>query len=403
MDEIKELLVRGVDKIYPSRDELEKVIRGGKKLKLYQGFDPTGTQLHIGHMIGLRKLAQWQRLGHHVIFLIGTGTGQAGDPSGKLKAREKFFSEEELKQNAKDYVMQAKKLLTFEGDNPVEILYNGDWLTKLTLSKILEIFGHMTVQQLIERDMFQERLKANDDINMREFVYPMLQGYDSVAMDVDLELGGTDQTFNMLVGRKLQKAINDKEKFVMTTPLLADSKGQKIGKSEGNVIGITDKPNELFGKIMSLSDDVIIKGMEYLTDIPMSEIESIETSLKNGENPISYKKRLAYEIVKQLNSKDDAKEAEEAFQSVVQKKELPKDIVSVIFAGNETLSAGMVANNLVSSVSEAKRLISQGSVSVDGKRIDNPFMRTDEIADGVTLKLGNRNYVKIVKDSSERK
>lgn len=400
MDKIEELLVRGVDKIYPSYEELEKVIKSGKKLKLYQGFDPTGTELHIGHMIGLRKLAQWQRLGHHVIFLIGTGTGQAGDPSGKLTARDKFFSEQELKQNAKDYVMQAKKLLAFDGDNPVEILYNGDWLNKLTLSQILELFGHMTVQQLIERDMFQERLKQNADINMREFVYPMLQGYDSVAMDVDLELGGTDQTFNMLVGRKLQKAINNKEKFVMTTPLLADSKGQKIGKSEGNVISITDKPTELFGKIMSLSDEVIVKGMEYLTDIPIDEIKQVELNLKNGENPINFKKQLAFEIVKQLSSEDEAKEAGEVFQSVVQKKELPKDILSVSFSSNTTISAGMVTNNLVSSISEAKRLISQGSISIDGKRIDNPFMRTDEIAEGATLKLGNRNYVKIVKDSS---
>ncbi len=396
MDEIEQLLTRGVDKVYPSKDALEKELRSGKKLKLYEGFDPTGTDLHIGHMIGLRKLAQWQKLGHHVIFLIGTGTGQAGDPSGKLSSREKFFNEEELKKNAKDYVMQAKKLLEFEGPNPVEILYNGDWLNKLTLTQILEIFGHITHQQLIERDMFQERIKANSDINMREFIYPVLQGYDSVAMNVDLELGGTDQTFNMLVGRKLQRSINNREKFVMTTPLLTDSKGTKIGKSEGNVIGLTDKPEDLFGKIMSLSDDVIVKAMEYLTDIPMSEIREIEEKIKH-ENPIIFKKRLAFEIVKQLNTESDAKSAEETFRSVVQEKTVPSDIPEFDFPNGTTVSASATSNNLVDSNSEWKRLVSQGAVSVDGKRIENPFMKNDELPAGGILKIGNRNYAKIKK------
>lgn len=397
MDEIEQLLTRGVDKIYPSKDALEKELRSGKKLKLYEGFDPTGTDLHIGHMIGLRKLAQFQKLGHHVIFLIGTGTGQAEDPSGKLSSREKFFNEEELKKNAKDYVIQAKKLLDFEGSNPVEILYNGDWLNKLGYSQILEIFGHLTHQQLIERDMFQERIKTNSDINIREFIYPILQGYDSVAMDVDLELGGTDQTFNMLVGRKLQRSINNREKFVMTTPLLTDSKGTKIGKSEGNVIGLTDKPEDLFGKIMSLSDDVIVKAMEYLTDIPMTEIKEIEEKIKH-ENPIVFKKRLAYEIVKQLNNDEEAKRAEESFKSVVQDKNLPTDIPTISFPSGATISGTATANNLVDSNSEWKRLVSQGAVSVDGKRIENQFMKNDELPNGGILKIGNRNYAKIVKD-----
>lgn len=396
MDEIYQLLNRGVDKIYPSKESLEKVLREGKKLKLYEGFDPTGTDLHIGHMIGLRKLAQWQKLGHHVIFLIGTGTGQAGDPSGKLSSREKFFNEEELKKNAKDYVMQAKKLLDFEGPNPVEILYNGDWLNKLNLSQILEIMGHVTHQQLIERDMFQERIKSNTDINMREFIYPILQGYDSVAMDVDLELGGTDQTFNMLVGRKLQRAINNREKFVMTTPLLTDSKGTKIGKSEGNVISLTDKPEDLFGKIMSLSDDVIVKAMEYLTDIPMEEIKEISEKIKH-ENPIVYKKRLAYEIVRQLNNEDEAKRAEETFKSVVQDKSMPTDIPIFSFPNGSTVSASAVQNGLVDSTSEWKRLVNQGAVSVNGSRIENQFMKNDELPDNGILKIGNRNYAKIVK------
>jgi tyrosyl-tRNA synthetase len=203
MDEIDQLLTRGVDKIYPSKDALEKVLRSGKKLKLYQGFDPTGTQLHIGHMTGLRKLAQFQSLDHHVIFLIGDGTGQAGDPSGKITAREKFLTRDELRQNAKDYVKQAAKIVRFDGENPVEILYNGDWLNKLTLTDLLNIASHFTLSQMAERDLFQERAKKGVEVNLREFLYPLLQAYDSVAMSVDLEIGGSDQTFNMLRGRDL--------------------------------------------------------------------------------------------------------------------------------------------------------------------------------------------------------
>src|SRR3989344_2136424 len=233
-DPIDELLTRGVDKIYPSREELEKILRSGRKLKLYQGFDPTGDKLHIGHMVGLRKHKQWQDLGHEVIFLIGDGTGQAGDPTGKKKTREKFFTSEELRANAKDYLAQASKVVRFDGENPIKIMYKGDWLNKLNLTDILNITQYFSVQQLIERDMFQERIKNNEDINLREFLYPLLQGYDSVAMDVDLELGGSDQTFNMLTGRTLMRKMKGKEKFVMTTPLLSESRGIKIGKSEGN-------------------------------------------------------------------------------------------------------------------------------------------------------------------------
>src|SRR5664280_2584537 len=198
MDKIKELLTRGVDKIYPSSEELEKILRAGKKLTLYQGFDPTGKELHIGHMVGFRKLRQWQELGHHVIFLIGDGTGQAGDPSGKKTSRGKFLTRDELRANAVDYVKQASRIVRFEGENPVEIKFNSDWLNKLELIDILEIAEHFTLQQLSERDLFQERIRDNQPINLREFLYPLLQGYDSVAMNVDLELGGTDQLFNML-------------------------------------------------------------------------------------------------------------------------------------------------------------------------------------------------------------
>ena len=210
----------------------------GKKLKLYQGFDPTGTQLHIGHAVGFRKLRQWQDLGHKVIFLVGDGTGLAGDPSGKMKARGKFMSGEELRDNAKAYLLQASKIVRFEGENPVEILYNGDWLTKLKLEDMLNIAQNFTVQQMIERDMYQVRMKAGDPINLREFLYPLLQGYDSVAMQVNLELGGSDQTFNMLAGRTLVKNMLNKEKFVMTVPLLLMLRELKLEKLKTMLLGL---------------------------------------------------------------------------------------------------------------------------------------------------------------------
>lgn len=397
MELIEELLTRGVDTIYPSKEELEKALRSGKTLRLYQGFDPTGSQLHIGHMIGFRKLRQWQDLGHEVIFLIGDGTGQAGDPSGKQKAREHFFTNEELRENAKEYVMQAKKIVRFDGPNPIKILYNGDWLNKLDLVQILNIAGNFTLQQLIERDLYQERMKNNEPVNMREFLYPLLQGYDSVAMEVDLEIGGSDQMFNMMCGRTLVKNMLNKEKFVMTTPLLEDSQGRKIGKTEGNVIALTDNPQDLFAKIMALGDDIVVKGLEYLTDVPMDEIKKINDAISQGDNPMQYKKKLAFEVTKQLNSEQSAKDAQEHFERTVQQKELPQEIQEITLSAddegyvNEQL---LVDLNLASSKSDAKRLFQQGGVEFDGVKITNPHSQTP-IKNGAILKIGKRKIVKL--------
>ncbi len=398
MDKIDELLTRGVDTVYPSKNELEKLLRSGKKLTLYQGFDPTGKELHIGHMVGFRKLRQWQDLGHRVIFLIGDGTGQAGDPSGKTKSRDKFFTRDELRKNATDYVKQAGKIVRFEGENPVEIKYNGDWLNKLSLTDILDLAGQFSVQQLIERDLFQQRIKNKEDINLREFLYPLLQGYDSVTMDVDLELGGSDQTFNMLAGRTLMKKMKNKDKFVMTTPLLTDARGVKIGKTEGNVIGLTDKPEDLYGKTMGLPDDVIVKGLEYLTDVPMDEVKKIENELNNGENPVTYKKRLAFEIVKQLNSESQAKQAQEHFERTVQQKEMPNEVPLIklppSLASGATIADVLTGLELANSKSEAKRLIEQGGVSVDNETIIDPNAAF-ESKDEVLIKVGKRKFVKV--------
>lgn len=390
MDQIDELLTRGVDKIYPSREELEKVLRDGKKLRLYQGFDPTGTKLHIGHMVGFRKLRQWQDLGHHVIFLIGDGTGQAGDPSGKTTARDKFLTQKELRANALDYVKQAGKIVRFDGENAVEILYNGDWLNKLTLPEILEIASHFTWQQFAERDLFQERIKNNQPIVFREAMYPLLQAYDSIAMDVDLELGGSDQTFNMLAGRSLMKAMKNKNKFVMTTPLLEDSEGRKIGKTEGNVIALTDDPSDLYRKIMALGDDMILKGLEYLTGVPMDETRDIENQIKSGANPIDFKKRLAYEVTKQLNSKDEAKNAESEFERVVQKGETPQNIDEREVKADQIIDEDLLVQlGLANSKSDAKRLFEQNGVSLDGQKISSGQTLGGEGEESI-LKVGKR-------------
>lgn len=390
MDAIDHLLTHGVDTVYPTKQTLEKILRSGKKLRLYQGFDPTGTQLHIGHAVAFRKLREFQKLGHHVIFLIGDGTGQAGDPSGKKKTRDHFFTREELRKNATDYVKQASKIVKFDGENPVEILFNGDWLNELKLVDILNIAGNFSVQQFLERDMYQERLKVNESINLREFMYPLLQGYDSVAMDVDLEVGGTDQTFNMLVGRTLVERMLHKEKFVLTIPLLADAKGVKIGKSEGNVIGITDPPNDFYAKVMGLGDSTILPCFTLLTDIEVKQEEITK-------NPMEFKKKLAFELTKQFNDEQAAQEAQKQFEMRVQNKdyshaELP--IINLSQISGATITEQLVSMNLVDSKSEAKRLISQGSVSVNDTKITdhtNPV----QFSSGTAVVVGKKKAVRI--------
>jgi tyrosyl-tRNA synthetase len=388
-EKIEKLLTRGVSQIYPTKEALKKVLLSGKKLKLYQGFDPTGNKLHLGHMVGLRKHREWQDLGHEVIFLVGDGTGQAGDPSGKKKTREKFFTKEELRDNAKEYLHQASKIVRFDGPNPIKVLYNSEWLNKLTLVDILNIAQNFSVQQLIERDMFQERLKAGESINLREFLYPLLQGYDSVAMDVDLELGGSDQTFNMLTGRTLMQAMKNKEKFVMTLPILADSKGVKIGKSEGNVIGLTDGPSDLFGKIMALPDDSIIPMFTLLTDTSEEEISKFDVS----QNPMELKKRVAHIIVSSLNSKEEADKAQNSFENTFGKGAAPEDILVVKTGMDDLFSDVLLKENLIASKSEWRRLLSEGAVTEieSGQRLSED----DTKVKNGTYRIGKKRFIKI--------
>ena len=388
-----ELLTRGVEKIYPTREALEKELQSGKKLRIYQGFDPTGPKLHLGHMVGLLKLKQWQKLGHKVIFLVGDITATIGDPSGKTTAR-KMLSKEEVIKNAKNYIQQAGKILDFAGKNPVEIRYNSEWYGKMNALEFARIAHFLTYSQVIERDLFREREKSGQDIFVNEFFYPLLQAYDSVAMNVDLEVGGNDQMFNMMMGRKLMRNMLHKEKFVMTTPLLVDTAGKKIGKTEGNVIALDSDPNELFGMIMNLSDDIIAKCFELLTEVPMAEIEEMEKEMPGKLNPRDAKIRLAKEIVTLLFGVEAADKAAAEFEKVFSRKELPENIAEIELSGTFPLPQFLLELRLVSSNSEARRLISAGAVEIDGARCGD-HKATISTHSGMIIKVGKRRFAKI--------
>jgi len=389
MDKIEEVLTRGVAEVLPDKESLAKLM-SERKITLYQGFDPTGAQLHIGHAVGLRKLAKFQELGHRVIFLIGDFTGMIGDPSGKSSDRQVLSSEQVL-ENAKTYKEQAGRILKFTGDNPVEIKYNSEWLGKMSAIEFLHLAHNLTHAQVVERDMFQERLKKGQDVFMNEFLYPFMQAYDSVAMKVDLEIGGGDQKFNMLMGRKLMRNILHKEKFVMTLPLLTDSAGNKIGKTEGNVIGLTDPANDLYAKIMSLADSAITNCFTLLTDKPEEEIEEIEKAIKGGENPIKYKKLLAFELTKWLNSEKDAEDAQTVFEKTFQEKAPTFDIK---VKAEESLAKTIIPFTPRGSMSSAKELIKQNAVDVNGKVISDPNF---ELKIGDEIKVGGRTFLKVSK------
>jgi tyrosyl-tRNA synthetase len=295
--------------------------------------------------------------------------------------------------------MQSSKIMRFDGENPVKILYNGDWLNKLALVDILNIAQHFSVQQLIERDMFQERIKKNESINLREFLYPLLQGYDSVAMEVDLELGGSDQTFNMLCGRTLVGAILNKEKFVMTVPLLTDSKGTKIGKTEGNVIGITDEPVDFYAKIMALGDDAIIPCLRLLTDMPEEEIAHVDQKIAAGENPMVFKKQLALLLTAQLNTETDAQRAQSEFEkrsqtNTLTEADLPTIAVSDIPAGLPAVDF-IMALGVVSSKSEVKRLLGERAIDINGTVLENS-KTTITPRSGDIIKIGKKIYRKLI-------
>jgi len=386
MDKIEEVLTRGVEKIYPNKKALEKILRSGKKIRLYQGFDPSMPNLHLGHMAGILKLKQFQDLGHEVIFLVGDFTGMIGDPTDKEAVRKKL-SREQVKKNCRSWQEQAGRLLNFSGKNPVKWLFNSQWLDKVTFKELIEITSHFTVQQMIERDFFRRRLKKNRPIYLHEFLYPVAQAIDCVEMDVQLEVGGNDQTFNMLSGRTLMKALKGKEKFVLTTKLLVDNKGKKVGKTAGNALFLNTSSGDLYGGVMAFPDEVIPLAFELLTLVPL---ESVKTQAK----PMEEKKRLAFEVVKLYHGEKAAKEAKEEFERVFQKRGQPQQVpVYQVARKKDNLINLLKETGLVESASEAKRLIRQGGVEVDGKVISEP--QEINLKDEMIIQVGKKRFIKI--------
>ncbi len=397
MDFFDELLTRNIETIYPNKNALLKKLSGKNSLKIYLGIDPSSTKIHLGNAIALRKLKEFQNLGHKVILLIGDFTGMIGDPTDRNAVR-KPLTRKEVLENANSYKSQAAKILDFSGKNPAEIAYNSHWLSKLTMEEVIKLSGHFTVKQMLERDMFQKRLAENKAIGLHEFLYPLLQGYDSVAMDVDIEIGGSDQTFNMLVGRQLMHDISGKEKFVLTLPLLEGTDGRKMSKSFNNSIDLTEAPNEMYGKIMSLKDSLVLKYFEMCTNISLSELAKKRKQIKN-DNPIEAKKSLAREIVGLYYDPKIALEAENEFEKVVQNKEMPSFIEEIELEKSilpKPYHYFLTEAGMCSSVSEADRVASQGGLTFDGQRVENVREMFNTDKESVTVKVGKRAFKKLV-------
>jgi len=393
---IEEVLSRGVEKIYPSFKDLEKIMLSGKRLRLYCGYDPTAPTLHIGHMVTLKKLAQFQTLGHEVIMLIGDFTGMIGDPTEKIGTRKKL-SREEVLRNSKNYKKLTGKILKFSGLNPCRLLYNSKWLDSLSFTDLIKLASNFTVQQMIIRYMFQERIRKEKPIYLHEFLYPLAQAYDSVAMDVDLEIGGKDQAFNMLCGRDLMKVLKNKEKFVLATKLLITPEGKKMGKTEGNLIPMDENPKEMYGKIMSWPDSLITIGFELCTDLPMEEITEISNQIKKRRlNPREAKAKLAREIVTICRNKRAAQKAEEEFNRVFKEEKLPSRIPGIKIREKAlNILDLLVKIELASSKSEAKRLILQKGVKINNQ-VQNDWQKIIEIKKGIVIQVGKRKFIRLI-------
>lgn len=396
MDEIEELLTRGVANVIPSKELLEKELRSGKKLNIYLGIDPTAVNIHLGHAVTLRKLQKFAELGHNVTFLVGDFTALIGDTSDKESERPQL-SKEEIQKNLETYKAQAEKVLDF---SKINLSFNSEWLSQLKFDEIVKLTQHFTLGDFISRELIKKRLNEGKKIGLHEVLYPVMQGYDSYHLDTDLQLGGTDQTFNMQAGRTLMKDLRSKESFILTTNFLSGTDGRKMSKTWGNAIWLTETPTEMYGKIMSIKDDLIIEYFTLATDVSTDEIGKLSERLKTGENPMDIKKELAFKIVEMYYGVEKAREAEESFESVVQKKESPKDLEELTVTNNQPLSKSILEKGLVDSMSEWKRLVDQNGVSFDQTKIDTPYFNTNDIPSGSILKIGKRKYVKIVKSGN---
>jgi len=387
---IEEVFARGaVVEAFPSKEELIRVLVGGKKLKVYIGLDPTSTALHLGHAKNLMFLEELRQLGHEVIVLFGDFTAMIGDPSDRTAAR-KQLTREEVEKNMADWLRQIKPIVDFDDKtNPARLMRNSEWLSKLALADVVGLASNFTVQQMLERDMFTKRLKEGAPIHLHEFLYPMMQGYDSVAMDVDAELCGTDQIFNALAGRTLMKRLKNKDKFVIALNLIANpATGELMSKSNGTGVFIDQPARELFGALMALPDPMIEPLYMYCTRIPLADKEKLM-----AKGPREAKAAVASDIVKRFHGDEAARVAEEEFDKTFSKGGVPNDILEVALSDDKSLVELMIEAGIVPSKTEWRRLIDEGAVkTADGTKITDPNFKP---AGEVVLKVGKRRFVKI--------
>lgn len=404
IDEQLAFLRKGTVEIIREEDlraKLEKSERTGAPLRIKLGADPTTPDIHLGHTVVIRKLRAFQELGHTVVFLIGDFTGLIGDPSGKSATRPQL-TREEIARNAETYKAQIFKLLDPE---KTIIEFNSHWMDKLGSDGFIRLASHVTVKQILERDDFQKRLAEEKPIALHELLYPLVQGYDSVALEADVELGGTDQKFNLLVGRNLQREYGQEAQVCVIMPLLEGTDGvQKMSKSLNNYIGIDEKPEEMFGKVMSISDDLMWRYYELLTDLRPDEIARMRSTAEKGErNPRDIKVELAKRIITDFHSAKDAEQAEEEFNRIFKQKQTPDEVEErTVSAGVLKLARLLVETTLASSMAEARRLIEQGGVRVEGERVSDANHEV-ELSAGrdILLQVGKRRFLRVISKSVE--
>ncbi|MFA6513921.1 MAG: tyrosine--tRNA ligase [Patescibacteria group bacterium] len=386
-EKIKELLTRGVDEVIDFKD-LENKLLSGKKLRIKLGIDPTSPNIHLGRSIPLLKLRDFEELGHQIVFIIGDFTGTIGDTSDK-NAERPMLEEAVIKENIKRYIEQAGKIINIK---KCEVYYNSEWLAKLEYREICRQADIFSINEFISRDNIKRRLEAGSRVSLREILYPMMQGYDSVAIKADVEIGGTDQRFNLLSGREMQRAYKQEPQNIITNPLIEGLDGRKMSSSWGNTVNLLDAPSEMFGKIMSLQDEFIIKYFVLLTRISEVKIKEYQKALETGANPKDYKILLAKEIVKIYHSEQDAKEQEENFIKVFSKKEIPDEIEELKPAAYNIVAI-LIEAKFATSKTDAKRVIEQGGVKVDKKVIKDPEFC---VASGSIIQKGKIKFLKVI-------
>lgn len=383
MDKIEEVLTRTVTNIIPGKEELRKLLKSGKKLNVYLGIDPTATKIHLGNAVPLRKLQEFVELGHNVTFLIGDATALIGDSSDKESERP-ILTPEEIEENFKTYKKQASKILDF---SKVEVKFNSVWLKKLGFADVVKLCQHFSVGDFVGRELIKRRLTDGKKVGLHEFLYPVMQGYDSYFMNTDIQIGGADQTFNMQSGRVLQKDLRDKKSFIVVTGYLEGTDGRKMSKSWGNAIWLEDAPSDMFGKVMSLKDDLIVTYFRLATKTPEEKIKSIENDIKSGKNPMFIKKELALTIVSELHGTKEAEEARKMFENTFQER---KPTFDIKVSSGETLAEVVAPFTQRQSISNAKELIKQGAIDVNGKTASDPSLK---VKTNDKIKVGSRTFL----------